>query len=671
MNRLDGARGARTALAFAAVATVGTGGAVGALGGLAAGCGGGEVRRLDIVLVAPDVEAGCGAPADAQRVELFALGDFIEIGESGAADAPLTTDRFPADTRALRLSLLGAGSVVRGLGRTGTLDLGGFADGGEVSVLVGPPRGFCQVGRLAQARRRPTVARAGAGLLVVGGHDAEGGPVGIAEWYDPARGVFELIQDAPFPDLRGAVAATLADGRVLIAWERGFQTYDPDVRTFGAALLQDELRPYAQTVSLGDGRVLVAGGCDDGSATPPCAASNVAAIWDPTSGEFSPGPPLAIARADGTAWLDGDGRVVLVGGVGADGTPAADVELWDPVAGGFGPPLASARAGAAAQLPAGGWIAGFAPAGAPEAAGATLIPPLGGAGGARATVAARAGATMTALDDGAVLVVGGVAAAAGPAVAEAELYLPHAARFELVPTSLASGVLGGRRHEHAAARLDDGSVLIVGGAGANGAADVRGDVWIYRHDIVGPWSSLPVQIFGFDGTPLVVPFDTIAGDIEPGPPAQLVVPAQDLRSGPLGGWTVLSGPTYVDVTLSVTLSAAGGAGAGAAAIFAMTSSGDYLALLLAPGQPVRVRAVTRGVTGPVRCESEASLTPDALAGAVHALSVERRAGTLHVELDGAVLLDCDDLPTTRGSVGVGVLGAPGASLRLGSLEAVR
>lgn len=630
---------------------------------LAGACSGGGTRHVEIVLVAPDVPSGCGVPAGAQRADLFALGDFVEVGESGAADAPLTTARFPPTTRALRLAVLGPASATIGIGRSASFEASTLDDGGQVALLIGPPRGFCQVAPMAQARRRPTVARAGAGVLVVGGIDSQGGPVGVGEWYDPARGAFVLLPQAPFDDLRGASAVTLADGRVLITWQDGFQLYDPGAQRFGDPTLAAgvDLHSFGQAVQLADGRVLVAGGCEQRDALPPCAASTAAAIFDPESARFTRARALALARADGAAWLDGDGRVLLLGGFGDDAAPAAEGEGWQEDA---SVTLPTGPLGASAALPVGGWIAGFAPAGQPGGAVASLYGPLGAAGGARSAVVPRAGTTMTTLDDGAVLVVGGTDAAAPASVPEAELYRAHSARFE--PLTLAPGALAGRRREHAAIRLDDGSVLIVGGVGAG---EVRADAWIYRHDVTGPWSSLPAQIFAVGGTPLVLPFDAVAAHVEPGTPAQLVVTAQALRAGALGGWALLAGPLYADVTLSATLTVS--TGAGAAALLGLTSAGDYLAVTLQPGQPISVAPVARGILGAPLCEGSVALADDALTLSLHALRVERRGPTLRVDLDGASVLSCEGVAGARGAVGFGVVGGAGSELRLASVEAVR
>jgi hypothetical protein len=650
-----------------------------ALAGLAAAfegaCGEGGTRHVEILLVAPDVPSGCAVPPAAQRVDLFALGDFVEVGETGDATQTLTTARFPAATRALRLAVLGPGGATIAIGRTGSFDASTLDDGGSVALLIGPPRGFCQVGRLAQGRRRPTVAKAAGGVLVVGGIDSQGGPVGLGEWYDPARGVFELLAQAPFDDLRGARAVTLDDGRVLLVWQDGFQIFDPATRHFGDPTLAQgvDVHSYGQAVKLADGRVLVAGGCLAMDVEPPCAAASSVAIFDPARGRFVPARDLVQPRAGGAAWLDGDGRVVLVGGFDATGAPAEDAEGWDE---GASASFATGPVGASAPLAAGGFVAGFAPAGETEAAAALLVGPLGAAGGARTAVVARAGATMTTLDDGAVLVVGGVTPGAGASVPEAELYRAHAARFEALATS--PEMLAGRRREHEAVELDDGSVLVLGGVTAPGG-EVRGDAWIYRHDVTGPWSSLPAQIFGVDGTPLVLPFDAAASRVEVGTPGKLVLVAQSLRAGPLGGWAIVGGAEYADVTLAATLSVSGDTGpVGVAALVGLTSAGDYLQVVLVPGQVARANVVAHAAVGALVCEGHVVVAEDALApdaggvpGALHSLRVDRRGTALEVTLDGASLLTCDSAPLTRGKVGFGVVGAVGSELRMASIEAVR
>jgi hypothetical protein len=663
-----GVGGAATASRFAWAGVLwGVLGVAGTLG-LASGCGV-DARRVSVRVVRGPGADGCGPPAVAPQVELFAQGDFVEIGASGPADQPLLLDALPAATRELRVTLLGPGGAVAVLGRSGTFELESFADGDEIPILFGPPRGLCQVGGLLQARRRPAATRVGRAVLVVGGEDALGGPVGTAELYDPSRAAFELVPDAPFDDLRGARALTLADGRALILWEDGLQLYDPDARQFSPAFRPQgaDVLGHAQAVVLGDGRVLIAGGCVASGATPPCLAGAQAAIFDPATLDFAAAPSLAVARAGGEAFVDGDGRVILVGGSGADGQPVTTIERWQRQNGGVA--LAAATTGAAAPLPAGGVLIAGAPPGAPPQSGAMLVAPLGGPVSVVPSPTARAGATMTALDDGAVLVFGGLAPSAPSSSDEAELYLPSAARFEAIsgPGASAPSVLG-RRRDHAAVALADGAVLIFGGQGASG--EVLGDAFVYRHDATGPWSSLPTQIAGAQAG-LLVADDPASTTVLPGSPPRLALTGHTLAVGPLAGWITLAGPRYADVEVKVGAAVSGGAGAGLALLVGMTSAGDYVLVELRAGEPVRVRRVQAGVPGPLACETGAALPGLTAEAGPHQIELSRRGVSVRVKIDGGPAATCTDVPTDRGLVGVGLLGAAGDVLELVAVTATR
>jgi hypothetical protein len=358
--------------------------------------------------------------------------------------------------------------------------------------------------------------------------------------------------------------------------------------------------------------------------------------------------------------------VLLVGGYDASGAPAADAELWAPAAGGS--VLPAVAVGAAAPLPAGGLLAVGAPAGAPVAAGAVVVPALAGALSTVSAVAPRAGATLTVLDDGSVLVLGGVDPGAPDATPEAELYRPAAGGFDAL---VAAPALGARRREHAAVRLDDGTVLVLGGVGD--AADVRRDAVIYRHDLTGPWSSVPTQTFA-GGAGLLVPDDPAAASVEPADgthPARLALSGRDLAPAPLAGWVVLAGPRYADVELGVGLGVAGGAGAGAALLLGMTGAGDYVLVELVPGEPLRARAVTLARPGPILCETGAPLAPLDDAAGAHQVRLVRRGDRVEVTVDDGPALVCSDLPTTRGQVGVGLIGGAGDVLHVVAVTATR
>jgi hypothetical protein len=85
---------------------------------------------------------------------------------------------------------------------------------------------------------------------------------------------------------------------------------------------------YHTATLLKDGTVLVVGGRRNGF--PVSRAEADTGIYDAAHGRYRALPPLHHARADHTATLLRDGRVLVVGGWGASGR-LGDAELYDPV----------------------------------------------------------------------------------------------------------------------------------------------------------------------------------------------------------------------------------------------------------------------------------------------------------------------------------------------------
>jgi len=157
-------------------------------------------------------------------------------------------------------------------------------------------------------------------------------------------------------------------------------------------------------VPLADGRVLLAGGWDEGGMV------RAAEVYEPARRRFTAVGALIVARGGFTATRLADGRVLICGGGDARGTRTA--ELFDPATDRFRP------------------------------AGEMHGP--------------RLGHTATRLADGRVLVAGG--SAGRGVLATAELYDPATGAFT------ATGGLGIARYKHDAIRLADGRVLLVGGS---------------------------------------------------------------------------------------------------------------------------------------------------------------------------------------------------------------
>lgn len=164
-----------------------------------------------------------------------------------------------------------------------------------------------------------------------------------------------------------------------------------------------------------DGRVLVAGGFD--------FAKNLAHkssdLIDPESSAVAPGPALATGRNFGAAVALGDGALVVLGGFHPRLGSLQDVEL----------------------LAAG--------------AGAFTV-------GKSAMTEAREAHTATLLEDGRVLVAGGLDAQGFRFRASADAYDPSTGRFAK------TGAMTAPRAFHAAVRLASGDVLVVGGDSGKG-----------------------------------------------------------------------------------------------------------------------------------------------------------------------------------------------------------
>ncbi|MGA8598003.1 MAG: Ig-like domain repeat protein [Bryobacteraceae bacterium] len=93
-------------------------------------------------------------------------------------------------------------------------------------------------------------------------------------------------------------------------------------------------RQYDHTATLlNTGNILIAGGMTEIS--PSREVTAAAELYQPASFSFAPTRSLATARAGHTATLLPDGKVLIVGGVDANGSSLSSAELYDPATGTF------------------------------------------------------------------------------------------------------------------------------------------------------------------------------------------------------------------------------------------------------------------------------------------------------------------------------------------------
>ncbi|MCP3097455.1 kelch-like protein [Myxococcus sp. K15C18031901] len=141
----------------------------------------------------------------------------------------------------------------------------------------------------------------------------------------------------PLTEVRDdAAGVTLADGRVLVVggWHQGqvltsAEVWDPRAETWSATGSLAVGRSSFTLTALPDGRAAVSGGLGTG---PSFDALPTVELWDPATGAWSPGMPMAVGRAGHHLVRLGDGAFLVVGvsRPRPDAMPETTSEVWRP-----------------------------------------------------------------------------------------------------------------------------------------------------------------------------------------------------------------------------------------------------------------------------------------------------------------------------------------------------
>jgi len=334
----------------------------------------------------------------------------------------------------------------------------------------------------------------GTELLVIGGPVSAFGYV----WYEIEPVTFVLANGIR----RGWVAMAARDGEPWIALaEPPITPTSPpataSVWTTTGNLIQ--ARKGHTTTLLADGRVLVVGGVG-GDYTSGLGLLASAELYDPSSGSWTATGNLIQARADHTATLLADGRVLVVGGNGRSGI-LASAELYDPGSGSWSSTgnMNGPHVGHTATLLADRrvLVAGNSSNFALQISAELYDPGHGSWTATGNMVNARLSHTATLLLDGTVLVAGGSSYLGIPS---AELYDPDSGSWT------ATGNLVRGHNEHTATLLPDGTVLVVGSFGDRMASAERYDPgsgsWTATGSLIQTRSSHTATLLA-DGTVLV------------------------------------------------------------------------------------------------------------------------------------------------------------------------
>jgi WD40 repeat protein len=377
---------------------------------------------------------------------------------------------------------------------------GGSADGGATSLnsadLFDPGTGmFTPTSNMGTARLFHVAVRLPNGKVLVAGGRNGGTVLNSSELYDPTTGMW-----APTGNLNTgryqAEAVLLPNGKVLVAGGYNFgnltsaELYDPATGMWTAtgSMAADRLA-FGMTL-LPNGKVLIsAGGRVSG-------LTNLAELFDPAAnggiGAFSATNPLNAIRADHTATLLPNGKVLIAGGNDNAGTTLASAELYDPATGAWsltGSMNSVRRSHAATLLPSGKvLITGGQGAGAALASAELYDPATGTFTSTGSLATARSSHRTVLLPTGKVLLAGGYNSGA---LASAELYCPEMPGT--AGTWTATGSISVQFVQPAATLLTDGSnagKVLVAGTILGGAVSA-----VLYDSAAGTWTTTgtPVQ----------------------------------------------------------------------------------------------------------------------------------------------------------------------------------
>ena len=342
-----------------------------------------------------------------------------------------------------------------------------------------------------RARHTATLLRDGT-ILIAGGFNNDQ-YLAEAEIFDPATGTSIQIASMNFPR-QDHTATLLNDGRVLVTggynnmqlWLSDSEIYNPANDTWTVVPMLATHGVQHTATLMKDGRVLVAGGVDEVG-----MGTDRVEIFDPHTNSWWGAMPLDSDRASHTAQLLEDGRVLIVGGTGVLGYPEiGDALVYNPYANTWIPtgPMMKPRINAQSVRLADGrvLVAGginledTAPGEPPKKmSNSTEIynPQLNAWFAPQELNEARYGHTMVLLQDGRVMVIGGVRDydwywTENSYVREVELWDPATVVWTIgyqLPVAAAYS---------ASVVLQDGRVWLSGGKTGVGGEIFLSDMWM-------------------------------------------------------------------------------------------------------------------------------------------------------------------------------------------------
>ncbi|WP_028926217.1 DUF6603 domain-containing protein [Pseudonocardia acaciae] len=242
------------------------------------------------------------------------------IPESDATGTQVARDTWTPAVNRMPVAVADGGIVRLGTGTV--LVAGGTGGTGQAAALFDPVVAtWTATGAMTTGRRLHSTALLADGrVMVAGGVDAAGAPLGSSEVYQPIGGTWTATPGHLATARSGHRATALANGKVLVTGGTGpdgralasAELFDPVEGTWSAAEPMTDARTGHQAVPLPNGHVLVIGGAVRTGAGE--AALAYCERYDPTTGRWTPAASMTTPRAGHQATAFDDGDILVTGG---------------------------------------------------------------------------------------------------------------------------------------------------------------------------------------------------------------------------------------------------------------------------------------------------------------------------------------------------------------------